>query len=404
MIGTGFQATIQDYQAPAVQGDFASTNPFSSVLAGPGALIAPAGGLIVGNFAWVGPLGQVSQSFVAGYQLGFCGRNEQALIVEYLGQATLLIPAGFMVNLLNAGDFWALFPGGATVGGYVFADPNDGTPLYSASTSAPTLGTATAQSGSTISSATTTASSAVLTVTTVTNGNLFPGDVVSDTGTPGTYITAGTTILNQLTGTPGKAGTYTMSAVSASAGAAFAAKTTSNQMLVTAIADGSLNVGDVFSGTDVIAGSAIISQIAPFSGVASIITGSLSTLVVTSVTPGTDLLRVAAKLPAIAGLGIAAGTTISAQVSGTPGGVGSYTLSAAGTVGAGVPVTTEDSLGGTGVYTITPTAQNFGASSATETITVAGTAQSTGFRVAGIFSPPAAGSGVGGQLAKITSY
>jgi len=55
-----FQTVINDQQAPAVAGDFASTNPFANVLAGPGALVAPAGGLIVGNFAWVGPQGQVS--------------------------------------------------------------------------------------------------------------------------------------------------------------------------------------------------------------------------------------------------------------------------------------------------------------------------------------------------------
>src|SRR5579862_2062864 len=100
-----FQTVINDQQAPAVAGDFASCNPFANVLAGPGALVAPAGGLIVGNFAWVGPQGQVSQSFVAGWQLGFLGRNEQALITEFLGEATMVVPQGFMVTLFNEGDF-----------------------------------------------------------------------------------------------------------------------------------------------------------------------------------------------------------------------------------------------------------------------------------------------------------
>src|SRR5208337_4078918 len=101
-----FPNTINSQQAPAVQGDFASTNPFASVLAGQGALVAPPGGLIVGNFFWVSPTGVCSQSFVSGYQIAFLGRNEQALIVNFLGEATLVVPAGFMVVGFNEGDFW----------------------------------------------------------------------------------------------------------------------------------------------------------------------------------------------------------------------------------------------------------------------------------------------------------
>lgn len=392
-----FQKTINNDPAPAVAGDFASTNPFASVLAGPGALVAPAGGLIVGNFAWVGPLGQVSQSFVAGYQIGFLGRNSQALITEFLGEATMLVPEGFMVTLFNEGDFWANFPAGASVGQLVFADPNDGTPLAGAS--APTLGTGTASAG--FSGTATLNGTTTLNVTAVTHGIINPGDTVADSTTPGN-IPAGTVIVQQLTGTAGGVGTYQMSQVGVAA-VGDTVTTASEFALITAVADGSFNAGDIFTGTDVAAGSAIVEQAIPFSGVASIITGSLSTLVVTSVQPGTDLLRKGAVLPAIPGLGIAGGTTITTQVSGTPGGVGSYTLSAPGTAGAGVPVTTEDSLGGTGLYTISPAAQIFGAGSAPETITVAGTAQATGFKVRGVFSPPATGVNVGGQLAKIST-
>src|SRR5271165_1094575 len=146
-----FQTQINNTQAPGIAGDFASTNPFASVLAGPGALVAPAGGLLVGNFCWIGPAGQVSQSFVSGYQLGFVGRNEQALITKFLGESTLVIPAGFMVNAFNAGDFWAKFATGATPGMKVYADPNDGAPI--AGNSTPTLGTVTANSGFNASSA-----------------------------------------------------------------------------------------------------------------------------------------------------------------------------------------------------------------------------------------------------------
>jgi hypothetical protein len=393
----GFQSVINDYQAPAVKGDFASMNPFASVLAGPGGLVAPAGGLIVGNFAWIGPNGQVSQSYVSGWQVGFLGRNMQALITEFLAEGTMIVPEGFMVTLFNEGDYWTDFPAGGTVGGYVFADPNDGQAVWSATNSAPTLGTVTAQAGAAISSGTTDGTTDVLTVTTVTAGILSPGDSITGTG-----ISAGTTIVNQLTGTPGKAGTYTLSSIStAESNEAMTVK--SNKLLVTAVADGSLNFGDVISGTGIVAGTAIEGQATPFSGVGSIITGSLSALVITSVQPGSDLLRVGVALPAIPGLGIAAGTTISAQTEGTPGAAGTYTLSAAGTVGAGVPVTTDDSLGGTGLYTISGAPATAGTASAATTVTVQGTAQATGFRLRGTFSPPASGPNVGGQLAKISS-
>lgn len=373
----GFQKQINDYQALGVPGDFASTNPFSSILANAGALVAPAGGLKVGNFAWVGPQGQVSQSFVAGYQVGFLGRNEQALITDFLGEATMIVPAGFMVTLFDGGDFLANFEAGAAVGNSVFADPNDGAPLAGAS--APTLGAGTATVGAVVSSGTTDGTTAVVIITTVTNGLISPGDSVAGTG-----IAAGTTVLNQLTGTPGKVGTYTLSSIPA-AESAETMTFTSNLMHVTAIASGSFNDADLLSGTGIVAGTKVLHQVTPFAGVASILTGALSTLVVTAVTPGTDLLRVGDALPAIAGLGIVAATTISAQVSGTPGGVGSYTLSAAGTVGAGVPVATTASKGGIGSYIISAVAAA-GTNSAPTTISVPGTAQATGFKVRGTYT------------------
>lgn len=386
-----FQRTVNNVQAPAVKGDFASLNPFSSVLAGPGALVAPPSGLLVGNFFWVGPNGETSQSFVSGWQIAFLVRNEQALITEFLGEATMLVPSGFMINGINAGDVWAQFIDGATVGQNVYADPNNGAPY--AGSSAPTLGTGTASAG--FSGTATLDGSTTVSVTAVTHGLVSPGDHIADSTTAGN-IPAGTTIVAQLTGIAGGVGTYEMSAVGVAA-VGDTVVTTSANMLVTAVANGAFTPGDVFSGTAVSAGSAIVSQAVPFSGVASILTGALSTLVVTSVQPGTDLLRKGVALPAIAGLGIASGTTISTQVSGTPGGVGSYTLSAAGTIGAGVPITTKDSAGGTGLYTFSPTPQTFGAAAVPETITVAGTAQATGFKVRGTYSPLA------GELAKIST-
>lgn len=372
-----FQTVINDYQAPAVAGDFASTNPFANVLAGPGALVAPAGGLKVGNFAWVGPAGQVSQSFVAGWQLGFLGRNEQALITEFLGEATMIVPQGMLINALyNEGDFWANFEAGATPGQNVYADPNDGQPLSGAT--APALGVGTASAG--FSGTATLNGTTTLSVTAATHGVVSPGDLVSDSTTAGN-IPAGTTIVAQLTGIAGGVGTYQMSAIGVAA-VGDTVVTTSQYALVTAVASGSFNQGDVFSGTAVSAGTAIIGQATPFSGVASL--AATTALTITSVQPGTDLLR---KGAVVVINGVPAGTTISTQVSGTPGGVGVYTLSAAAAVTqAGVPVTTGDTKGGTGLYIFSPAPQTFGAAAVPETITVAGTAQATGFKVRGTYT------------------
>lgn len=373
-----FPNRVNTNQAPGVLGDFASTNPFASILAGPGALVAPKGGLKVGNFAWVGPQGQVSQSFVAGYQIGFLGRNMQALITKFLGEDALVVPEGFMVTLFNEGDFWALFEAGATVGNNVYADPNDGQPLAGAT--APTLGTGTASAG--FSGTATLNGTTTLNVTVVTHGIINNGDTVTDSTTAGN-IPAGTVIVSQLTGIAGGVGTYQMSAIGVAAvGDTIAC--TSAQMLVTAVANGSFNLGDVFTGTAVAAGTAVVSQTQPFAGVASI-TGPTA-LNVTSVQAGTDLLR---KGATVTGVGIPAATTISTQVSGTPGGVGVYTLSQAATNGVAIAVTTSDSKGGTGLYTISPQPQVFGALAVPETITVAGTAQATGFKVRGTYSPAA---------------
>lgn len=378
---SGFQSKINNQQAPGVKGDFASTNPFASVLASEFNLVAPAGGLLVGNFFWVGPTGQTSQSFVAGWQIAFLGRNQQALITAFLGEETLMVPEGFPVVGMNGGDYWAQFEAGATVGQNVYADPNDGAPVAGAT--APALGAGTASAG--FSGTATLNGTTTLNVTAVTHGIVSDGDLVADSTTAGN-IPAGTTIVAQLTGVAGGVGTYQMSAVGVAA-VGDTVVTTSEFALVTAIASGAFNVGDVFTGTAVSASTEIVSQATPFSGVGSIIVGSLSALVITAVTPGTDLLRKGAVLPAIPLLGIASGTTITTQTAGTPGGVGTYTLSAAGTVGAGVPVTTKDSPGGTGLYTFSPAPQTFGAAAVPETITVAGTAQATGFKVRGTYSP-----------------
>lgn len=91
---------------------------------------------------------------------------------------------------------------------------------------------------------------ATLTVTAVT-GYISVGDTI----VTGTGLTVGTTVVAQVSGTTGGAGTYTMSA---SGTASSAACTTSSQYLnVTVVASGTLAVGQTVTGAGVAAGAII---------------------------------------------------------------------------------------------------------------------------------------------------
>ena len=131
-----FQRTLNNDLPLAVEGDFASTNPFRSMLAGEAKLKAGPLGVTIGKFAWADPVtGIVTSAQVANGLLGFVRRDNTALITQYLAEASMLIPAGFGVTLYDGGDFWARFTGGATIGQKVFASITDGS--VSAAATAP---------------------------------------------------------------------------------------------------------------------------------------------------------------------------------------------------------------------------------------------------------------------------
>lgn len=244
---SGFQTLVNNQPAPGVPGDFYGVNPRAVVLAGPGALQAPAGGLIVGNFAWADlTTSQVSQSYDANGQIGFLHRDSQAIIVEYLGIATYVLNAGFMATLFSQADVWARFAGGATPGQLVYADPATGAPVAGGS-SPPATAAVTAAAGAAFTGVVT---SNVLTVSALT-GFLTPGDKVSGAGV------AAVTLGAQLTGTTGSTGTYTF--VHADVGSE-AMTSTSTVMVVSAVASGVLGAGDDISGASVTVGTQILSQ------------------------------------------------------------------------------------------------------------------------------------------------
>ncbi len=104
-------------------------------------------------------------------------------------------------------------------------------------------------------------SGTTMTVTAITSGSIITGQVIT-----GTDVTAGTTVTSQLTGTTGGIGTYTVSISQtrtsrALTGTYTLASTTisilSTIMTVTAVASGTLSIGQFLTGTGVVFSSSI---------------------------------------------------------------------------------------------------------------------------------------------------
>lgn len=112
-----------------------------------------------------------------------------------------------------------------------------------------------------------TSSGTVLTVGSVLTGSLQPGAAVSCTdGT--NSLPGGTTIVNQLTGSPGGVGTYTLSAAATPGNLGSGTLTALSQKLkVTAVTSGTLAVGLLIEGTGIAAGTYITSIVSGTGGV-----------------------------------------------------------------------------------------------------------------------------------------
>jgi hypothetical protein len=345
----GFQTTVNLQQAPAVAGDFASSNPRTTVLVGEGGLVAGAGGVVVGKFAWVQSDGKtvVNHGTFPQAPAGFVHRDQQALISVYLQEASMVIPEGFPVTLHNGGDFYAKVEGAtdATIGATVYADYADGSvTIGSASTGASATGSIGATTTATVGATFTATGSGTDLTTSAVTGFISPGDVISGTG-----VTAGTTIVSQTSGTAGGAGVYVTSAATTSSGDTLTAFGT--VMNVTAVGGGRVSVGETVSGTGITSGATVTAQLTGSAGSTGHYRLSLAstaysasgtkttfgtTLNVTAVASGT--MRVG---DPITGTGVPANSVIATQVSGTVGSIGIYTISnAASAYAASTTLTT----------------------------------------------------------------
>jgi hypothetical protein len=180
---SGFQTQAAYNPAPAVEGDFASTNPRTTVMAAAGALVAGALGVIVGRFAWKSyaqvdsdNAPAVVNNFGTGPVAGFIHREQQGLIEQYLQESTMLVPAGFPMTVFDGGDFWVKNNGAtpALDGMKVYANYADGK-ATAAVTGAPNGATTSAGS---IAAATSGFAASivgnVLNVTAVNSGTIYP--------------------------------------------------------------------------------------------------------------------------------------------------------------------------------------------------------------------------------------
>lgn len=291
----GIQTSVGGVPAPAVAGDFASANwNRYSVLSGPGGLVAGSAGVFVGRFGWLSDLfvdpdnaAQIVNSFGAGVPDGFVSRPDSpAIITTYLADSTMLIQQGSPVPLKSGGDFWVKNDGStqAIVGQKAYANLANGQVSFAATASAATAAfTGAIAANTTVAAISMTGSIAgnVLTVTAVSTGTLYPGTIL--TGPAG--IASGTTVLAQLSGTPGGVGTYALS-IPEQTVASGTVVGTYGILTVSAVSSGTIALGGIVGGAS--AGTIITAFGTGTGGTGTYIVNNTQTVGSTSLTSTTN--------------------------------------------------------------------------------------------------------------------
>lgn len=241
-----------------VVGQFCDANPRATFDAGAFGLVAGALGAYVGRFAWASydnvdaegtPI--IVNNYGVGAPAGVLANEQQGLITDYLGTASLKVPEGFPVTLhtmaglfvVNDGDTYAL------PGMKAYARLADGKVRFGASGS-PTTGEFTGSIAAGTGSVTGSITGNVLTVTAVGSGSMRPGATIS-----GTNVVSGTKVTSQLSGTAGGVGTYAVNITQEVDSTTISA--TFGVMTITAVASGEIEIGAVVSGSGVTTGTAV---------------------------------------------------------------------------------------------------------------------------------------------------
>jgi hypothetical protein len=263
-----FPSQVNVQPAPAVAGDFASTNPRAVVLAGPLGLVAGSGGLTSGLFAWTtypddidGAPGVATNSG-QGPVAGFVHRELIALITTYLADAGQTIPQGFEAgNVFTTGDFWVKNNGTtqALPGQTCFANTFNGQAVFAAAGSTPITATINGSLQSAQANFTGTVVDDVLTVTALSSGTIVVGMTLGTAG----GVAANTTVTNLGSGT-GTVGTYYVNIPEQSV-ASGSLTGTYSILTVGTISSGSIGVGSVITGGTV-AGTVTVASLGTGTG------------------------------------------------------------------------------------------------------------------------------------------
>jgi hypothetical protein len=285
----GFQQQVYSQPAPAVAGDFASMNPYYTFNAGPGGLYA-GDSLYVGRFAWVtAPLdpngtGQLANSYGNGAPAGVVHRELQATIVDYLAFAGMKILPGQYCTIMTAGDLWVVNDGAAiaTRGMKAYAIHANGKAKFAA---AGTVAGGASATGSDIAAGSGTFTGSingdVLTVTVATNPT-YPGATLSGTG-----IVGSPKVVRQLTGTTNGVGTYLIDVLQPAA-VASTTITATHGVLTIGTATGTFEVGDVLTGSGVVAGTTITANLTGSGGSAGTMVVNNNTVVASTTITASD--------------------------------------------------------------------------------------------------------------------
>lgn len=292
------QSQVNVQPAPGVVGDFCSANPRFSVLAGPGGLIAGPFGAYVGRFAWTsysnvdddGAPADVN-NFGSGPVAGFIHREQQGLITDYLEIASLKVPAGFNMTVMDGGDFWAINDGDTTAypGMKAYARYADGKVTFAASGApgtASATGTIAAGAGA---SATGTIVDNIFTATAALSGTFVVGGILTGTG-----VATGTAIVSQLLPLlPGEAvgglGRYAVNLPGQSVTSTTISETWGVFTAASALS-GTFGAGDTLTGTNVDDGQRIVSQLTGTpGGLGTYVVPISETVGSTTITAGTSI-------------------------------------------------------------------------------------------------------------------
>lgn len=291
-----FQTFVGTQPSPAVAGDFASANPRSSVLAGPGGLVCGPQGVFVGRFAWLSydrvdanDAPAELNNFGIGVPDGFVHREQQGLITQFLSESSMLVPSGFAITAMSSGDYWVVNSGTieAIPGMVAYANFANGLASFAAAGS-PGSASATGVITAGASSVTGSIANDILTVTAVGSGTLYPGTTISGTG-----VATGSMIQTQemplLVGEAvGGIGRYTLN-IGEQTVASETITGAYGLLTISGSVTGVFGVGDSISGTGVVAGTSISALGTGTGGTGTYIVNNATPVSSTTITAGTSV-------------------------------------------------------------------------------------------------------------------